>query len=325
MTNLSTNYLGLRLNNPLIVSSSGLTNSVEKIKKLEELGAGAVILKSLFEEQIQAEAGHMIGDSSYPEAQDYILKYTKSNSVEEYLQLIETAKKTVKIPVIASINCITASEWVDFSENIEKAGADALELNIFFLPTKKEVTSEKYEELYYEVITKVRKKTGIPVSIKIGMQFTNLVKLIHNLYIRGATGVVLFNRFFAPDIDIENLKFTASSVFSSPSDIRDSLRWVRIISDQVEKIDIAASTGIHDGKAAIKQILAGAKAVQVCSVLYKHGVERIPILLKDISTWMGHHHFKSIDEFRGKMNLRRIPDPTIYERSQFMKHYSNYQ
>jgi dihydroorotate dehydrogenase (fumarate) len=179
--------------------------------------------------------------------------------------------------------------------------------------------------LYYEVITKVRKKTKIPVSIKIGLQFTNLVKLIHNLYIRGANGVVLFNRFFAPDIDIENLKFTAASVFSSPSDMRDTLRWVGIISDKVEKIDIAASTGIHDGKAAIKQILAGAKVVQVCSVLYKHGVEKIPVIKKDIENWMEHHHFKTIDEFRGKMNCRRIPDPTIYERSQFMKHYSSYQ
>jgi dihydroorotate dehydrogenase (fumarate) len=151
------------------------------------------------------------------------------------------------------------------------------------------------------------------------------VKLVHNLYVRGANGVVLFNRFFAPDIDIKNLKFTAANVFSSPSDIRDSLRWVGILSDQVEKIDIAASTGIHDGNAAIKQILAGAKAFQVCSVLYKQGVEMIPVIKKDIENWMELHHFKSIDDFRGKLNCRRIPDPTIYERSQFMKHYSNYQ
>jgi len=325
MTNLSTNYLGLKLNNPLIVSSSGLTNSVEKIKKLEELGAGAVILKSLFEEQIQAEAGHMISDNSYPEAQDYLLQYTKSNSVEEYLQLIENAKKAVSMPVIASINCITASDWINFADDIAKAGADALELNIYFLPTQKDISSEKYEDLYYDVITKVRKKTRIPVAIKIGMQFTNLVKLIHNLYIRGANGVVLFNRFFAPDIDIENMKFTVANVFSSPSDIRDSLRWVGIISDQVEKMDIAASSGIHDGKAVIKQILAGAKAVQMCSVLYMQGVEKIPVIKKELETWMEQHHFKSIEAFRGKLNLRQIPDPSIYERTQFMKHYSSYQ
>ena len=324
MANLSTNYLGLKLTNPLIVSSSGLTNTVEKIQKLEALGAGAVVLKSLFEEQIQVEAGRMLEESSYPEAQDYILQYTKSNSLEEYLQLIENTKRTVKIPVIASINCISASEWVSFSGDIERAGADALELNIFFLPTDKDIPSDKHEELYYNVISKVRKKSGIPVSIKIGMHFTNLVKLIHNMYIRGARGVVLFNRFYAPDIDIDNMKITAAEVFSNPSDIRNSLRWVGIVSDQVEKIDVAASTGVHDGEGAIKQILAGAKAVQVCSVLYQKGIDHISVIKNDIENWMDKHHFKTVEEFRGKLNYRNIPDPTVYERSQFMKYFSNY-
>jgi dihydroorotate dehydrogenase (fumarate) len=324
MANLTTNYLGLKLSNPLIVSSSGLTNTVEKIQQLEELGAGAVVLKSLFEEQIQAEAGRMLVESSYPEAQDYILQYTRSNSLEEYLQLIENAKRTVRIPVIASINCITASDWVGFSGDIEKAGADALELNIYFLPTNKDIPSEKHEELYYNVISKVREKTGIPVSVKIGMHFTNLVKLVNNLYIRGARGVVLFNRFYAPDIDVDNMKITAAEVFSTPSDIYNSLRWVGIISNQVERIDIAASTGVHDGKGAVKQILAGAKAVQICSVLYKKGIEQLRIIKKDLDEWMDKHHFKSVDEFRGKLNIRNIPDPTVYERSQFMKYFSNH-
>jgi len=233
MANLATNYLGLKLSNPLIVSSSGLTNTVEKIRQLEELGAGAVVLKSLFEEQIQAEAGRMLGESSYPEAQDYILQYTKSHSLEEYLQLIEDAKKSVRIPVIASINCISASDWIGFASDIEKAGADALELNIYFLPTDKDIPSEKHEELYYDVITRVRKKAGIPIAVKIGMHFTNLVKLVNNLYIRGARGVVIFNRFYAPDIDVDNMKITAADVFSTPSDIRNSLRWVGIISHLV--------------------------------------------------------------------------------------------
>ncbi|MBN1414590.1 MAG: dihydroorotate dehydrogenase-like protein [Bacteroidales bacterium] len=324
MANLSTNYLGLTLNNPLIVSSSGLTDATEKIQRLAALGAGAVVLKSLFEEQIQAEAGRMLEGSSYPEAQDYIIQYTKNNSLEEYLQLIENAKKAVNIPVIASINCITASDWVGFSNDIAKAGADALELNIYFLPTRKDISSEKYEEFYYDVISKVREKTGIPVSVKIGLHFTNLVKLINNLYIRGAHGVVLFNRFYAPDIDVENMKITSAEVFSSSSDIRNSLRWVGIISDQIEKIDIAASTGVHDGRGVIKQILAGAKAVQVCSVLYKEGIDQLPVIIKDIEDWMDRHHFKSIEEFRGKLNYRHIPDPTVYERSQFMKYFSNY-
>jgi dihydroorotate dehydrogenase (fumarate) len=325
MINLSVNYLGLKLKSPLIVSSSGLTDSVEKIEKLEELGAGAVVLKSLFEEQIRVEAGNMLEKSDYPEAQDYILHYTKNNSLEEYLRLIEKAKKVAGIPVIASINCISAAEWVSFFRDIEKAGADAVELNIYILPTKKEVASEKYEELYYDVISKIKKHAEIPISVKIGLNFTNLVKHINNLYVRGARGVVLFNRFYAPDIDVDSLRFTTSSVFSSPSDIRDSLRWVGIISDQVEKIDIAASTGVHDGKGAIKQILAGAHAVQICSALYKHGIDRLSQINKDIENWMDRHHFKTIDAFRGKLNYKHIPDPTIYERSQFMKYYSSYQ
>ncbi|MBN2273568.1 MAG: dihydroorotate dehydrogenase-like protein [Bacteroidales bacterium] len=324
MADLTTHYLGLKLRNPLIVSSSGLTSTVEKIKQLEELGAGAVVLKSLFEEQIKAEAGLMLEPTPYPEAQDYILQYTKSNSLEEYLQLIEKAKQSVRIPVIASINCISASEWTSFAEDIENAGADAIELNIYFLPTDKDSPSEKNEELYYNVITKVRKKTRIPVSVKIGMHFTNLVKTIHNLYVRGANGVVIFNRFYAPDIDIDKMKITAAEVFSSPSDIRNSLRWVGIISDQVENIDIAASTGVHDGAGAIKQILAGAKAVQLCSVLYKKGVEKLAVIKNDIESWMGQHQFDSIEEFRGKLNYRNIPDPTVYERSQFMKYFSSH-
>lgn len=324
MTNLTTDYLGLKLNNPLIVSSSGLTNSVEKIRQLEKLGAGAIILKSLFEEQIMAEAGRMINESSYPEAMDYILQYTRSHSLEEYLQLIENAKKSVRIPVIASINCISASDWTGFSEDIEKAGADALELNIFFLPTDKDIGSEKHEELYYNIISKVREKTGIPVSVKIGMHFTNLVKLVNGLYIRGAKGVILFNRFYAPDIDVDQMKIVAADVFSTPSDIRNSLRWVGIISHQVEKIDIAASTGVHDGKGAVKQILAGAKAVQVCSVLYRKGIEYLTEIRKDIEEWMNQHQFKTIEEFRGKLNYHNISDPSVYERSQFMKYFSNH-
>lgn len=324
MANLTTNYLGLKLSNPLIVSSSGLTDQAEKIQKLEELGAGAVVLKSLFEEQIQFDAGRLLTESSYPEAQDYILQYTRSNSLEEYLKLIEKAKKKVSIPVIASINCVTDSDWINFASDIGQAGADALELNIFYLPTDKSVPGDKHEQLYFDVLAKVRKKTNIPLSVKLGMHFTNPVQLIHNLYIRGAAGVVLFNRFYAPDIDIDKMKMTTSDVFSSPSDLRNSLRWVGIISGQVDKIDIAASGGVHDGKAAIKQILAGAKAVQVCSVLYKKGIEQLPVIIKELESWMEKQGHKNIEAFRGKFSYRNLPDPTVYERSQFMKYFSSY-
>jgi len=325
MINLSTNYIGLQLVSPLIVSSCGLTGSLDKIKRFAELGAGAVVLKSLFEEQIRFEAGMQIQRNDYPEAYDYISQYVKSNSLEEYLRLIESAKKSVGIPVIASINCLSASEWISFAKNIESAGADALELNVFFLASRKEVSGEKIENLYYELLQKIREVVSIPLAVKIGYQFSNLAATVNNLYLRGAKGVVLFNRFYEPDLDIENMKLTSSEVLSSPADIRQSLRWVGILSDKVERIDIAASTGIHDGKAVIKQILAGAKAVQICSVLYKKGETQIPVILDELKAWMTRKNYKAIDDFRGKLNYSHIADPAVYERSQFMKYFSDFQ
>ena len=325
MSNISTNYLGLRLNSPLIISSSGLTNSVEKIRKFEELGAGAVVLKSLFEEQINYEAGAMVETGLSPEAHDYVTRYSKANALDTYLRIIEDTKKVVAMPIIASINCMSASEWVSFARDIEQAGADALELNIFFLASQAGITSEKLENLYTEIMVKVRKETRLPVAVKIGSQFTNLVNIVNNLYVIGAKGVVLFNRFYEPDIDIDRMELTSSGVFSSPADIRNSLRWVGIISDKVEKIDVAASTGIHDGKAAIKQILAGACAVQACSVFYEKGVDQVRIMNEEIRSWMNEKNFRTIEEFRGKLSYRNIQDPAVYERSQFMKYFSSYQ
>jgi dihydroorotate dehydrogenase (fumarate) len=325
MTNLTTNYLGLTLKSPLVISSSGLSGSVEKIRKFEEFGAGAVVLKSLFEEQIKYESGKFVENSLSPEANDYITRYSKSNALEEYLKLIEASKKAVGIPVIASINCMSVSEWISFAKDIEKAGADALELNIFYVATDKEKSSEKYEKLYNDLLVKVKDVTNMPLAIKIGYYFTNLVGMVQSILNRGAKGVVMFNRFYEPDIDIDNLKMKSSGVFSSPQDIRQSLRWVGIISNQVKNIDIAASTGIHDGKAAIKQLLVGAKVVQICSVLYKKGDDYLKTISAEMQNWMDKKEFKSIDEFRGKLNYKNIPDPSFYERSQFMKYFSNYQ
>jgi dihydroorotate dehydrogenase (fumarate) len=325
MSNINTTYLGLSLNSPLIISSSGLTNSVDKIRKFEELGAGAVVLKSLFEEQINFEAGTLVEDGLSPEAHDYITNYSKANALEQYLLLIEKAKKSVKMPVIASINCMSASEWVSFARDIEKAGADALELNIFFLASNSGLSSDKTENLYYEIIQKVKSVTRLPLAVKIGSQFTNIVNLVNNLYIRGANGVVLFNRFYEPDIDLDKMEMTSSGVFSSPADIRNSLRWTAIISDKVEKIDVASSTGIHDAKAALKQILAGAKAVQACSVFYEKGIDQVKAINDGIASWMDKKGLKSIDEFRGRLSYSNIENPAVYERSQFMKYFSAYQ
>jgi dihydroorotate dehydrogenase (fumarate) len=178
--------------------------------------------------------------------------------------------------------------------------------------------------LYYDIIEKVKAKTKLPIAVKIGFHHTNLLSLVNQIYFRGAAGVVLFNRFYAPDIDITGMKFTTAEVFSHPSDIRESLRWVGMISSQVDKIDISASTGIHDGVAVIKQILAGAKTVQVCSTLYKNGTNHLTEIIKFVNHWMGEKHYNTLDEIRGRMSYKRIPDPAIYERSQFMRYFSNF-
>ena len=327
MSKLTTNYLGIELKNPIIVGSSSLTNSVEKIKKIEEAGAGAVVLKSLFEEQILHEANHQIHSSAgtdHPEAIEYIQNYNRDNSVEEYLQLIKDAKKEVEIPVIASINCFSSSEWMDFAKKIEEAGADALELNVYILNTDKNSDSAQYEELYYKLIKEITSTIKIPVAVKLSPYFSNLVQVVDKLYAFGAKGVVLFNRFYEPDVDIDKLTLTTSSVLSSPSDIRKSLRWVAIISDKVQKIDISSSTGVHDGEAAIKQLLVGAQTVQVCSTLYKNGTEVVSKIISEIEEWMQSKEFNSIEDFRGMMSYKNMKNPALYERVQFMKHFSEW-
>lgn len=329
MINLETTYMGLTLKNPIIISSSGLTNSVRKIKILEEKGAGAIVLKSLFEEQITNEASHLISadpkNLAYPEAEDYIVNYVKGNSISNYLELIREAKKSVSIPVIASINCVSAKDWTYFAKEIENAGADAIELNVFIVPNDKNRSSEAYEQLYYDVFSAVKKEVNIPVAMKLGIYFTNMIAVANRLNADGADALVLFNRFYEPDIDIDKMEMTSADVLSSPSDIRKSLRWVGMISDKIRGIDVSASTGIHDGEAAIKQLLAGAQTIQLCSTIYENGFDRVSDILADISTWMEKKEFKTLDDFRGKLNYGSVEDSAIYERAQFMKYFSSNQ
>ncbi len=323
--NLQTNYMGLVLKNPLIVSSSALTNGVEKIKKLEAAGAGAVVLKSLFEEQIAYESNHldnsMAGD--YPEAYDYIKSYTRNNSVSDYVKLVREIKSSVSIPIIASIHCYSSEEWVGIARELQSAGADALELNINVLNTDKHGNCNDVEEKYYHIVKQVAKAVSIPVSVKIGSQFSNLVAVVKNIYASGAKGVVVFNRFFQPDIDIEKMTMISAEVFSSPNDYVQSLRWVAILSGQLKNVHLSASTGVHSGEVVIKQLLAGAQTVQICSSIYLHGASVLTRMLNDLSGWMTHKGFKNIDEFRGKLNYAGIADQAIYERTQFMKYFAS--
>lgn len=328
MANLETIYLGLKLRNPLIISSSGLTNSIEKLVELEKHGAGAVVLKSLFEEQIKVEGNLILQESSdYPEASDYILSYAKSNSINAYLNLIREAKKTLNIPVIASINCFTSDEWTYIAREIQKSGADAIELNINLIGTNPNVPSAQMEAQYFQIIEAVKACSELPIAVKIGHHFSNLTAFVHQLYYRKTNAVVLFNRFYQPDIDIDtmNFSFGSASVFSQESDFRNTLRWIGILGAQADLIDLSASGGIHNGKTAVKALLAGAKTVQVCSAIYKNGPTEVGKILKEMEDWMDQKKFKKIDEFRGKLNYSHIGNPAIYERSQFMRYFSNHE
>ena len=325
MVNLETSYMGLKLKNPLIVGSSGLTNSVENIIEIARHGAGAVVLKSLFEEQIMNAASLTLsqnpGSNAYPEAEDYIRNYTREKDVTRYLDLIEESKKAVDIPVIASINCISNTEWINFAKLIEQAGADGLEINVFVLPSNPDNDSEKNEAVYFELIEKIMAVVNIPVALKISYYFSSLAQMVMKLSWTGVKGIVLFNRFFSPDIDIEHLEVKSSNVFSTPAEITTSLRWIAMLSNRVH-CDLAASTGVHDGVGLIKQLLAGAKAVQVASVLYKKGFQEIDSILETLSGWMDRKNFNTLDDFIGKMSIDEADNPAAYERVQFMKHFS---
>lgn len=320
---MKTQYAGLTLRNPLIVGSSGLTNNAERNKEFEKAGAGAIVLKSLFEEQIEMQSDALMQESDYPEAADYIRGYVKANQVNDYLNLIKKTKELCSIPIIASINCYKADVWIDFAHQIELAGADALELNVFFLETDIECDPNEMRDLYVNIIRKVKETVSIPVIMKIGKSFNNIPALVNTLRVNGADAVVLFNRYYQPDIDINNMQIVSGNVFSNHSDLSDTIRWTAIVAGKIPEIDIACSTGVHDWEDVIKCLLAGATAVQMCSAIYTHGAEIISQVLTCVEEWMHQAHYRSIDEFRGKLNYAHIPNPALYERSQFMKYFSN--
>jgi dihydroorotate dehydrogenase (fumarate) len=325
MENLSTKYLGLALKSPLIVSSSRLTSTIGQIKEAEDSGAGAVVLKSLFEEQINYYVNSVSSTPGYPEADDYLANYIQSNSVDNYLDLIRKAKNNLSIPVIPSINCFSARGWTGFAKNIAEAGADAIEINVFFMPVDRKKSSAESEKLYFDLIESLKKSVKIPVALKIGYRFSNILYMIDQFYNRGIDGVVMFNRFYEPDIDINKMDIIPASILSHENEMRYVLRWIAMASAQNIRIDISASTGVHSGQDAIKYLLAGADTVQVCSVLYNKGIKYIKTMNQQISDWMTLKGFKSIDDFRGKLNYVNYEKPSVFERTQFMKYFSSYE
>jgi len=329
MADLSTKYMGLTLRNPIIIASSGLTDSYAKIAELEKNGAGGVVLKSLFEEQIMLEAEHRLEKArknslmyaEYSETLDYIDLHIKEKELGYYLETIRKVKKELLIPVIASINCISSMEWTGFAKQIEEAGADAIELNIFIMPFNLKDTSIDIEKTYYDIVKKVKAEIDIPLAVKLSPYFINLGQVILNMEKQGVDAVVLFNRFASPDIDINELKVKPAEPYSTPGEISNSLRWIAMMYNRVH-IDLAASTGIHDGEAVIKQLLAGASITQLASTLYKHGIAYLPQILNFVDDWMTKKGFNYVDQFKGMLSYQESSNPDVYERIQFMKYFS---
>jgi dihydroorotate dehydrogenase (fumarate) len=318
---LKTRYMGLELKNPIIVSSSKLTSTIDNIRKCADQGAGAIVLKSLFEEQLLADAERLMDKDDkyfwYPEAVDFINQHSKDHGVKEYLALLEEAKRYTTIPIMASINCTSPNEWPKFAKTLENAGADGIELNIAIIPMVGNISSLEIEDTYIEIIREVKKQTKLPVSVKFGPLFTNPVNIVQRMDEAGADALVIFNRFYRPDINIHTETIVHNNILSAPEEMTQSLRWVSVLSDRV-KCDVAANTGIHDGEGMIKQLLGGADAVQICSTLYSNGISYIDTMLQDLRNWMEARKYNSISDFKGKF-ARDNEHAAAFARVQFMK------
>jgi dihydroorotate dehydrogenase (fumarate) len=342
MTDLSCKYLGLQLRNPLIVGSSGLTSSKQNLQTIAQMGAGAVVLKSIFEEQIKFEADKFIKSDNpqvkswneafqgivsktefyYEEAFEYLTSYAKEHTLNNYLSLISEAKKEIDIPVIASINCTTQYDWQYFARRIQEAGADALELNVYLLPSDFEKSGDDNEKVYFDIISEVRKFITIPISLKIGYYFSSLAQTALKLSETGIAGLTLFNRPYNPDIDLISLQIDAKNMFSSDTEYSHTLRWVALLAGKIN-CNIAASTGIHNHETVIKQLLAGADAVHMVSVFYKNKFDVLPQIINGIEKWMTEHDFKSISDFKGLLSSKNVHNPAAYERVQFLRLFSS--
>ena len=313
-------YLGLDLSSPVVVSSSPYTATVSNIEQCVRNGAGAVVLKSIFEEQIYRQAASLDRMEGYGDAGEYLERYLGEAYKAELLELVSDAAKT-GIPVIGSINCAGAGDaWIEYAAAMQQAGASALELNIFLLPTDRRASAQEIESHYAGIVRTVVAEVTIPVSVKLPMRLTNVLAVADSLLARGARGVVMFNRFFEPDIDVERMAFVNGNPFSEPAELRNVLRSVALCSTALPQLDVAVSTGVHDGEAAVKALLCGANAVQVCSAIHEKGFGVIADINRFIDQWAERHGFESLGEFRGRMNYGNA-ESDVYQRVQYMKYF----
>jgi dihydroorotate dehydrogenase (fumarate) len=328
--NLTTRYLGLTLRNPLIAGASPLTGELDNVRRLADLGAGAVVLPSIFEEQVEHEQQLIeqliaTGNDSYSEALTYFPAPTAyAFGPERYLDLVRRAAGSVEIPVIASLNGVTDHGWTGYARELEGAGAHAIELNIYFIPSDLELSGHAVEQRYVDVVTAVKGAVKIPVSVKIGPYFSSVGDMARRLVDAGADGLVLFNRFFQPDIDLTGLALISDLDLSQSYEIRLPLLWIGVLSGRV-KASLAASTGVDSSDDVVKFLLAGADTVMTASALLRHGIGHIKEVVGGLETWLGARDVQSLDAIRGRMSHRHIVDPTAYERAHYIKTLQGYK
>lgn len=329
MVNLSTKYMGLELKNPLVVSASPLSKKVERVQRLEEAGASAVVMYSLFEEQIRQESRKLNRDlnrgaESYPEALTYFPEWKDYNvGPENYLEHIEKLKKSVQIPVIGSLNGISTGGWIEYAKKIEEAGADALELNIYYVPAEFDLMGAELENAHVGLVSDIRGQIRIPLAVKLSPYFTVLPHFARRLVEAGANGLVLFNRFYQPDLDIEKREVEASLVLSNSTDILLPLRWIAILYGRLEA-SLALTSGVHTGTDAIKAVMAGADVAMLASELIAQGPTRLMSLLSEMEIWMENNDYSSLEQMKGSMSQRAVADPAAFERANYMKILNTY-
>lgn len=329
MVDLSTTYLGLHLKNPIVASASPLSKKLDSVRRLEDAGASAVVMYSLFEEQIIHESNALdfflsSGTESFAEALTYFPEMEKYNvGPEEYLELVARLKKGVHIPIIGSLNGISTGGWIDHASKIEQAGADALELNIYHIPTDPNLTAAELEQSYVDLVTDIRKKIHIPLAVKLSPYFTSPANLATRLSKAGVNGLVLFNRFYQPNLDTGTLEVVPSLALSTSDDLLLPLRWTAILFGRVQA-DLALTSGVHTCQDVIKSVMAGANVTMIASELIDRGADRIAELLNEMSRWMEEFEYPSVKQMRGSMSQKAVADPAAFERANYMKALTSY-
>ncbi len=326
---LSTRYMGLNLRSPLVPSASPLSDEIDDVRRMEDVGAAAVVLYSLFEEQITRESEAlqqhlMYGTESFAEALTYLPEPEEYRAgPDEYLDHIRKAKEAVRIPVIASLNGSSIGGWVDYAKKMQQAGADALELNVYYIPTDMDLSAVEIEQTYIDILKAVKSVVSIPVAIKLGAFFSNMANMARRLDQAGANALVLFNRFYQPDIDLETLEVRPNVLLSTPQALRLPLRWIAILYDRI-KADMAATSGIHNAQDALKVLMAGADVAMLCSALLRNGIEHMRKIETEMCEWMEEHDYESVRQLQGSMSQKYCSDPAAFERSQYMRAVLSY-